>query len=355
MKENVLLKYLRLGDLMKKRILISGYGNVGKEIVRLIQKNNEYYKKMYDLELLVCGILGSKVCIFQDFGLNLNALLEFGKGSDAIIKYSKIYRDTFYNYPVFEGDIFIDCSKSNIVAEGPSFEYIKSAMDRGMDIVLISKEALTKNFSYIKELAQNKNIRLKYSGATCAALPTIDTAYYSLAGTNITSIYGILNGTTNYILTKMSKEDCSFEEALQEAKNQGIAESDASLDIKGIDSASKILIISNSVLGTNFNLKDVKIQGIQNINKSDIERAKKDKKEIKLISEVCYENGNYNIEVSPKLIEKNSELNLVKGTNKGIVFCTEEMGKLFVFGGASNPRGAATAAIKDVINISRGN
>lgn len=336
---------------MEKRILISGYSNIGREIVKLIQKNKEYYKYMYNLDLVICGIVGSKGCIFQDLGLNLNILLECGKGSEAIINYSKIYIDTFYNYPVFEGDIFIECSKSDIMTEGHSFEYIINAIDREMDIVLVSKGALTNNFSYLKELTKNKNIKLKYSGATSAALPTIDTAYYSLAGANITSIYGILNGTTNYILTKMFEEYCSFEEALQEAKEQGIAESDASLDIEGIDSASKMLIISNSVLNTDFSLEDVKIQGIQNIDKKYIKRAKKEDKVIKLISEVFYENGEANIKVSPKLIEKNNELNFVNGTNKGIVFCTEEMGNIFVFGGASSPKGAAAAAVKDVINI----
>lgn len=338
---------------MKKRILMSGYGDMGREIVRLIHQNKEYYKEKYNLELVVCGIIGSNACIFQGSGLKLNAILEYEKGSGAIIEYSKIYKDTFYNYPVFEGDIFIDCSKSSPIAPGRSLEYITNAVDRGMDIVLISKGALINNFSYIKELAKNKDIKFKYSGATSAALPTIDTAYYSLAGTNITSIYGILNGTTNYILTKMFEECWSFEEALEEAKKQGIAEDDSSLDIDGIDSAGKILIISNSVLNTEFKLEDVEIQGIQNIKKEDIEGAKKENKAIKLISQVFYKNGVANIQVLPKLIGKEHELNIVNGANKGIVFCTEEMGNIFVFGGESSIKGVAAAAIKDIINISR--
>lgn len=338
---------------MKKRILISGYGNVGREILKLVQKNNEYYKHMYDLELIVCGIISSKGCIFQDFGLNLDAVLKYGKGSDAIIEYSKRYRDSFYNYPVFEGDIFIECSKSDIISEGVSLKSITSAIDRGMDIVLVSKGVLTNNFSYITKLAKSKNIKLKYSGATSAALPTMDTAYYSLAGININSIYGILNSTTNYILTKMFNEDYSFEDALYEARNQGIPESDVSLDIDGVDSASKMIIISNSILATDFKLDDVIIQGIQNITKSDIEKAKKDDKVIKLISELIYKGGQAHIRVSPRLIDKNNELSYVNGTDKAIVFCTEEIGNIFISGGKSSLKGTAAAVIKDIINILR--
>lgn len=338
---------------MKKRILISGYGNVGREIVRLVQKNSEYYKRMYDLEIVVCGIVASKGCIFQDFGLNLDTLLNCGKGSEAVIKYSKIYRDSFYNYPVFEGDIFIECSKSDRMTEGLSLKSITSAIDRGMDIVLVSKGALTNNFSYITELAKNKNIKLKYSGATSAALPTMDTVYYSLAGVNINSIYGILNGTTNYILTKMFNENFSFQDALYEARSQGIAESDVSLDIDGIDSASKMIIISNSILRADFKLDNVIIQGIQNITKSDIEKAKKDDKVIKLISELIYKDGQAHIRVLPRLIDKNDKLSSVNGTDKAIVFCTEEMGNIFISGGKSSLKGTAATAIKDVINILR--
>ncbi len=111
-----------------------------------------------------------------------------------------------------------------------------------MDIVAISKGALVTNWREINEAAKIANVRIRYSGATAAALPTLDIGQFSLAGCHIEKIEGILNGTTNYILSKMNEEDITFEEALKEAQSKGIAETNPILDVSGSDSACKLLL-----------------------------------------------------------------------------------------------------------------
>ena len=163
---------------------------------------------------------------------------------------------------------------SNNIENGePGLTYVLNAIDSGMDVVSVAKGALVHSFQEIKQHSEKKGTRLKYSGATAAALPTIDIGEYSLAGSTITKIEGILNGTSNFILTSMNESNLSFEEALKIAQEKGIAEANPGLDVKGFDSACKLLLLSNSLLGTNYSLKDVKITGIENLSKQDMERA----------------------------------------------------------------------------------
>lgn len=169
-----------------------------------------------------------------------------------------------------------------------------------------------------------KEIEIRYSGATAAALPTLDIYNNSLLGTEINYIEGILNGTTNYILTTMYEKEVSYLEALKEAQEKGIAEKNSDLDIRGIDSACKILLIANSIYGKNLSLKDVNIIGIEHITKDQIRKASEENKVIKLIAGAYKNRDNINIEVKPKFIDKNHYFANVNGKNKAILYSTRE-------------------------------
>ena len=185
------------------------------------------------------------------------------------------------------------------------------------------------------------NVRIRYSGATAAALPTLDIGQFSLAGCSIEKIEGILNGTTNYILTKMYEEDMTFEEALKEAQDKGITETNPILDISGSDSACKLLLLTNSLMETEKTLTDIHIKGIEHVTKQQIRNAKEQHKIIKLIASTYKdEGGNVNLNVEPCERERSS-VSKSKWDRKGITFFTDTMGQVTTIGGASNPRGAA--------------
>ncbi|PRR80102.1 Homoserine dehydrogenase [Clostridium liquoris] len=338
---------------MKKKLVLSGFGKVGREFVKLIYERRQYIKNEYDVDLILCGVIGRLGCIFEDEGLDLQTLLKCKSGSSGILQYGEINKDSFYDYPVFEGDILVECTNSDINTGGMALNYILNAIERGMDVVIVSKGALVTNFHDIINKARKKNVKLKYSGATAAALPTMDVGYYSLAGSKINSIIGILNGTTNYILTKMFEHNISFNQALEEAIDKGITERENSMDIDGIDSGCKILLLSNSFMKTEYKLNQVSIKGIRNIEVEDIKKAKDEGKVIKLLSKAYFKDDKVVLEVGLEKIRKDHILASIKGTNKGAIFNTDTMGEICIFGGASNPRGAAAAAIKDVINICR--
>lgn len=338
---------------MKRKIVLSGLGNVGREFIRLIYENREAIKQKYDLELVIAGILGSKGCIYRDEGLDLKLLYNLGIGSNAILKYKDITDCKFSQTPLFEGDTFVEASHTDIETGEPGLSLALQAINSGMNIVFLSKGALVTSFKTITKAAKESKVLIKYSGATAAALPTMDIGEYSLAGSNILSIRGVLNGTTNYVLTEMHEKGISYEEAVQSLKDKGISEKDMDLDIKGIDSACKLLLLSNSLMGTNFSLKNIDICGIQFVTQDQVKKAREQGKVIKLLCKVSNEEGKVEARVYPGEVSSSEILYNINGANKGVVFNTDSMGEVSVLGGASNPRGAAAAALKDVINMYR--
>lgn len=335
---------------MKKEVMIIGYGVVAKEFVKLILETTMRIKKQYNIDLLLTSVIGSKGMIYQKNGINIDELLKYGVGSKALYQYAK-HENITMTEPKLSGDVLIDCTPTNIENGEPGLSYTKAAMKKGMDVVFVSKGPLVHSFSDIINEAKNNEVTIKYSGATAAALPTLDIGEYSLAGCQINRIEGILNGTTNFILTKMVKENRTYEEALKLAQDQGIAESDPYLDVSGLDSAFKILLLTNSLLGSNYTIKDMEVIGIDHITKENIKKLKSQRQTLKLLARMYRHNGKVTLDVRPCELNDDHPLLRVDGTNKGILFETEEMGEICVTGGASHPKGAAMAALKDLINI----
>ncbi len=338
---------------MQKKLIITGYGVVAKELCKLLVTRSMAIKEKYHVDLCVTGIVGSKGMLYQSEGIHLESLLlNDGVGSAALTNYAQTHYISMID-PIFKGNVLVECTPTNMIDGDPGLSYMLAAIDTGMDIVSVSKGALVHSFHKLKKKVENKGTRLKFSGATAAALPTIDIGEFSLAGCTITSIEGILNGTSNFILTSMDESNLSFAEALKIAQEKGIAEANPSLDVKGFDSGCKILLLANGLLGTDFSLDNVSIHGIEHLTKIDIEEAKVNRRKIKLIARAYKEGEQVLLDVKPREIEISHPLFNVQGTNKGILFETEEMGTICTTGGASHPRAAAAAALKDIINLYR--
>jgi homoserine dehydrogenase len=248
--------------------------------------------------------------------------------------------------------VLVECTPSDIKSGGPGLSYIRQALDMGWNVVTASKGPLVIDFRGLHEKAEKKHVALKFSGATAAALPALDVALYSLAGAEISRIEGILNGTTNYILTRM-KEGVDYKDALKEAQSKGIAETDPSLDVSGLDTASKILIISNALMKTDFTLNDMTVEGIDAIPPHLLTQARKKDRALKLLGILLKRAEELRLEVRLTVIDSSHPLFGVDGTNKGIVFTTDTMDCVTVTGGKSDPRGAGAALLKDIINIYR--
>ncbi|MDM5155145.1 homoserine dehydrogenase [Bacillus sp. DX1.1] len=338
---------------MEIKAVLSGYGTVGKEFVRLVHERGVYIKEEYGIDLVITGIIGRTERIYNENGLHIDELLMYGAGSHALVKYIESYPiDRGEDYLI--GDVLIESTPTNIQNGQPGRRYIETAIQNHMDVVAISKGALVTAWKEIKEAAKLANVHIRYSGATAAALPTLDIGQFSLAGCQIEKMEGVLNGTTNYILTKMYEEDISFQQALQQSQRKGIAETNPLLDVSGMDSACKLLLLANSLFGAEYSLDQITVKGIESVTKYDIQTAKEKDKSLKLMAQAYKDiSGNIQLEVSPCEIDKDHPLACVTGTEKGVTFQTDTMGSVTSIGGESNPRGAAAAALKDVINLYR--
>ncbi|MGP7817071.1 homoserine dehydrogenase [Niallia sp. 01092] len=337
---------------IEKKVIITGYGTVAKELVKLLNEQANRLVNTYHAYYKIVGIIGLKGMIYEEEGIDLQVLLTYGKGSKALDQYAK-RKGLSFQQPVYKGDVLIECTPTDLETGEPALSYITNALTAKMHVVSVSKGALIHALPQFKKIADTNHCEIKYSGATAAALPTLDIGEFSLAGCQITSIEGILNGTSNFILTSMSEENVSFDHALKIAQERGIVEANPDLDIKGLDSACKILLLANGLLHTQLTLKDISIEGIENVTKADIQYAKIKGNEIKLIASATVKEGEVTVKVAPVVIHPENPLIHVKGTNKGILFHTEEMGTICCLGGASHPKGAAAAALKDMINLFR--
>lgn len=336
----------------KVNLILVGFGRVGKAFFDLLKEKYDYCRDRYNLLLELRGIVRKKGSILLSstqrvFSPSYFATEELANMAEWIPAIT--LSDLLHEY---HSGVVIDCTPTNLITGEPSFSVIKLALEKGWHVVTASKGALVLKPKELRELARDKNLKIKASGATAAALPTLDIGVHSLAGTEIFTIEGILNGTTNYILTRMA-EGLTYKKALEEAQEKGIAEPDPTLDIEGWDTAAKMVLIANQVLGTEIKLSEVKVSGIQGITNEVINKAKRLGKIIKLFGK-CYRpapGSSWKVEVGLALLDYDHPLARVNGTNKGIIFYTDSMGWVAAIGGKSDPRGAAAALLKDIISI----
>ncbi|MFK3936082.1 homoserine dehydrogenase [Alkalihalobacillus sp. NPDC078783] len=337
------------------KIYLSGFGAVSCALIELILNNQVEYKARYQLDLQVVGVIGREGLLEDQNGLDLDGLLQNESGSRGVLAYAESKGISLQTDFMFSGDLLIECTPSHHAHGEPGYTYMKQALHDGLDVVTVSKGALLHHFTELMGLAASKNKTIKFSGAVAAALPTYDMADYCLAGTTITELAAVLNGTSNFVLSHMMDSGVALSESLQRAQELGIAEANPEHDIEGFDSASKLVILANSMFGGGFHLDDVSIQGITSVTQEDVEDATQKGYAIRLVARATHDAKQLVLSVKPEWLIKDHPLATVHGTNKGIIFNTQEMGEIIVSGGASSPVGAASAALKDIINLKRKN
>jgi len=337
-----------------KRIILCGAGNVGISFLKLVAERAEAIRIKHSLNIEVGGIvdIGGAV-IAKEGALPLDDLLAFiqqGGRPESFPVYGQKGLTGIEAINSNHFDILIETTPTNLKNGEPGNSFITAAIEKGMDIVSANKGPFVLFYDQLHKLAAANNSRLFISAAVGAALPTLDVGKFSTVGASITGIEGILNGTTNFILTKMYLEKSSYSDALKEAQTMGIAETDPTLDVAGYDSRNKIVLIANTLLNTNFGINDVPVKGITDVTYDDIDRAVKQGKVLKLIAAAQIEDGKVSLSVSPKAIDQNHPLAAINFSEKGITYTTDTMGQITVLGGKSSPLGAAAALLKDVIH-----
>jgi homoserine dehydrogenase len=333
-------------------LILVGYGNVGRAFLRLQLEKRSHVRRRHGLDIGVFAIVEVDGVLASKKFLDETSL---PPGPAEELKRNPLWKTNIPLETLFrakEPGVLVECTPSNIHTGEPGLTHIRTALDSGWHVATASKGPLVVDFTGLRQKAEENRIALKFGGATAAALPTLDVGLYSLAGAEVESIEGILNGTTNYILTRMG-EGNSYREALGDAQAKGIAERDPSLDVEGWDTAAKLLLIANAVMNSGFTLQDIRVEGIAGLTPETVQNTAKEGKTLKLLGRATRKRGQFKAEVSPVALDPGHPLFGVNGTNKGITFFTDTMGTVTVTGGKSDPRGAAAALFKDIINIFR--
>lgn len=314
-----------------KNIAILGFGTVGSGVYEILKKNS--------------------------------AIIAGRAGEEIRIKYIVELRD-FHDHPdaaLFTNDFkqVLEDETVSIVVEmiggtGAAYTFTKSAIMAGKSVVTSNKALVAAKGAELFALAREKGVFYRYEASVGGGIPIISPIGNCLAANRITRVMGILNGTTNYILTKMITEGRTFEKALFEAQQKGYAESDPSADIEGHDTCRKIAILSSLIFGKHVDYTHISTEGINTIEPEDVEYAEAMGCSIKLIGLARIREDRVFARVSPMLIPNDSPLAGVNDVYNAIMLSGDSVGDVMFYGSGAGKLPTASAVVSDIIDIVRG-
>ena len=327
------------------RIILCGFGVVAQSFAKLLQSRTADLYTKYGLKPRIVGVFDSNGVVSDTSGLSLPKLLSVKMKHGSVKFYKKNNEksgiDMIQN---LDADVLIETTASNYKNAEPGLSHIITGMKAGLHVISVNKGPLALAFPSLIELAAYNDVLLRFSGTVGGGTPILDYAKNSLSGERIMSFQGILNGTTNYILSNMHS-GMSFKTALDDAKKKGYVEADESLDLDGLDAAAKLVILANWIMGMKVTMPDIKISGIRNVDDTQVKNAEKNSSTIKLIAS-C----NTQLEVAPKEIPTSDPL-CVNGTLNAISFTSEHSGTQTIIGRGAGGIETASAILRDLINI----
>jgi homoserine dehydrogenase len=232
--------------------------------------------------------------------------------------------------------------------------HIRRSLESGINVVTANKGPILLAYKELKAIAAKNQVQLGIGCTTGGALPSINGGIMDLAGAEILSIEGVLNGTTNFIIDEMENTGSTYMGALKKAQQLGIAETDPTLDVEGWDTATKLLILTNVLMNEEKTLKDISVEGITQITPMEIKECLEEGKKYKLIGRAIKEKGKIKMTVKLEKLDKDHPLYGVNGKNKAVRYISDVLGELTIIGGASGVIPAGASILRDLININRG-
>jgi homoserine dehydrogenase len=326
-------------------ILIAGFGVVGRGVAEVLASKGPMLGSKLGEDFRIVGVFDSRSVAFSSDGLDPLELLE-RKSSTGMVGLDRHGGETTALVRNSEHDVLIEVTPTDIALGEPGLSHIRCSLEAGRDVVTCNKGPLALRFKELSDLAERKGGRLRFEGAVGGAMPVINVARDILMGEEITKIRGILNGTCNFILSRMGEEGLPLNQALKEAQQLGFAEADPTYDIDGIDSACKVAILANAIMGMDVSLNDVQVTGIRGISEDAISLAAGQRKVIRLIGEISEER----LEVSPRLVPIGHPLS-IGGTLNLVQMKTDIAGEITVAGRGAGKMETTSAVLSDLVAL----
>ncbi|MEJ1159036.1 homoserine dehydrogenase [Prosthecomicrobium sp. N25] len=248
-------------------------------------------------------------------------------------------------------DVFVELMGG---ASGPAEESVRAALETGKHVVTANKALLARHGNELARLAEKKGVSLNFEAAVAGGIPIIKTLREALAGNRVSRVAGILNGTCNYILTRMEQEQLSFGACLSEAQRLGYAEADPTFDIGGFDAAHKLALLTSLAFGTEIDVDSIYVEGIQSITLSDIEAADELGYRLKLLGIAERTETGIEQRVHPTLVPKASAIARIDGVLNAVSVDGDFVGRLMLVGPGAGGDATASSVVGDIADIARG-
>jgi homoserine dehydrogenase len=338
------------------RFTLIGLGNIGRNLLDILAHRQEAIARDYGLRLRLVGAADSSGAALDPAGLDLERLVELKLAKQGAAAYPQAGRPGLSALEMVRSapaEILVDASPTNLRDGEPGLSCVRAALAQGQHVVMANKGPLVLAFAELTGAAQAAGVGLAYSGTVAGGLPTVNLGVRDLAGSGVTRVEGIFNGTTNYILTRMAEEQIGYAEALIGAQAAGIAEADPTLDVDGWDAANKLVIIANSVLRRPTTLQDLTVQGIREVTLEDLERAKAQGRVIKPLAVAEWDGADYRLSVGPVWLEQNHPMARTGMWDMGVVYHTDYMGVISAVIEEEGPVPTSAAVLRDMINLYR--
>ncbi len=343
------------------RYLLVGVGNVGRRFLELTVDKAETLRQRLDLVLVPVGVADSSGLALNPTGLDPRRIVALKAAGQGVADYTGRGRQ---GIPALEmvraalsppsgagPQLLIDASPANMEDGQPGLACIEAALQAGLHVVTANKAPLVLAFPRLLALARERGVSLGFDATVAGGLPAVNLGQRDLAAADVHRLEGVLNLTTNYILTRMADDGLTYDEALAEAQAAGHAETDPSLDVEGWDAANKLVILAHSVLGHAATLDEVEVEGIGRVTPAMLRQAASEGRRVKLLAVAERGPGGWCLRVAPRALDADHPLARLGPKQMGIVYHTDINGMLTATVSEETPMPTASAVLRDVVQI----
>ncbi|WP_067214879.1 homoserine dehydrogenase [Stappia indica] len=317
------------------RVGVAGLGTVGASLVRLLRRKADSFAARCGRPVTVTGVSARDRS--RDRGIDLSGTAWFDRSEDLAVS------------P--DIDVFVELIGGD---NGPAEASVRAALAAGKHVVTANKALLARHGVELARLAEENGVSLAFEAAAAGGIPVIKAVRESLAGNDISRIYGILNGTCNYILTRMEQEGLDFSECLADAQRLGYAEADPTFDIEGFDTAHKLALLTSLAFGNEIDADAIYIEGISSITRADIEAATELGYRIKLLGVAQKTDSGIEQRVHPTMVPRASAIARIDGVLNAVAIDGDAVGEVVLVGPGAGGNATASAVLGDIADIARG-
>ncbi|MCK4343926.1 MAG: hypothetical protein KAX05_01470 [Bacteroidales bacterium] len=336
------------------KVLLIGFGNVGQKIADIIVFEKNKFPGLNGLKINIVGIITrSRGSLANQKGVNISRALKEIKSTESFLPSNPDFcqMNGCRATEELDYDVMVELSTLSIEKKGePSISYVEKSLTRGRHVVTANKGPVAFAFQKLKRLAGENNVQFLYESTVMDGAPVFNMARNNLKGCKITGLSGILNSTSNYILSKMEIGE-SFDEALRTAREKGIVEADVKYDIEGWDAAAKIVALSNVLMGADITPPDISREGISKVTQERVKNALKKNKHLKLICRSEIKDGLVKASVRLEEISQNHPFALVSGMGNILRIETDLMGPIFITQENPTLYDTAYGVLEDMLTI----